>query len=266
MCRIRGRRVGEMRDDLAERDRVDVCAEPDRVERHAARLELARELPRAGLVLVEHQEADVPAAGAKIGQQLEQVRLGARDSRDLLRVEDEAVGHETPGARASPAASRAPRAHDSTEWPSSTRSRNVLPSAARSVRAQRGERADPVGELSGILAGEELRRIEQRVEDRVRSEHGHAACRGLVDDLVRSARAHVVHERVVGREERRDLRARNGVSEGHAPVERELGGQPLEVVAVFALLGREHGAVNFEPHAFADGCDCAHDDVEPLRR
>ena len=33
------------------------------------RLELARELPRARLVLVQHQEADVPAALAQVGQQ-----------------------------------------------------------------------------------------------------------------------------------------------------------------------------------------------------
>ncbi len=104
-----GTRAPETRGDLPERDRVDVCSQPDVVERHAPRAQGLGELPRAWLVLVKHQEAHVPAALTQVGEQLEQVRLRAGDPGDLLHVEDEPVSHEIP------AASRIPRAHDCTE-------------------------------------------------------------------------------------------------------------------------------------------------------
>ena len=122
-ARARAREVGG---DLAERDRIDVGAEADVVERDAARAQRVGELPRAGLVLVEHEEPHVPAARAQIGQELQEVRLRAGDARDLLGVEDDAVGH------AIPAASRMPRAHDCTEWLAATRARSVCPRAALS--------------------------------------------------------------------------------------------------------------------------------------
>ncbi len=87
--------------------------------------ELSRELPGARLVLVEHEEAHLPPALAQIREELQQVRLRAGDARDLLGVEHDAVLHEIP------AASRMPRAHDCTEWPSATRSRSLRPSAPR---------------------------------------------------------------------------------------------------------------------------------------
>ena len=74
----------EVRADLAEGDGVHVRAEANGVERDAACAQPQRELPRAGLALVEHEEADVPAAIAKIRQNLEEVRLRAGDARDLL--------------------------------------------------------------------------------------------------------------------------------------------------------------------------------------
>jgi len=55
----------EVAGQLQERDRVDVTAQGDRVQRHAAGLELAGEVPRAGLVLVQHQHPHVPAALAE---------------------------------------------------------------------------------------------------------------------------------------------------------------------------------------------------------
>ena len=61
----------------------------DRVEWHAARLELARELPCARLVLVEHQEPHVPPARPERRQDRKQVALRAGDAGDLLQVEDE---------------------------------------------------------------------------------------------------------------------------------------------------------------------------------
>ena len=99
----------EVRRHLSERDRIDVRPQPDVVERHAALAERVCELPRPGLVLVEHEEANVPAALAQVGKQLQEMRLRAGDARDLLRMQHDAVHHE------SPAASRMPRAHDCTE-------------------------------------------------------------------------------------------------------------------------------------------------------
>jgi hypothetical protein len=82
--------------DLAECDWVDVGAELDVVDWHSAGAELVCELPRPRLVLVEHEEADVPPPGAEIGEKLEEVRLRPGDASDLLGMEDDAVCH---GAR-----------------------------------------------------------------------------------------------------------------------------------------------------------------------
>src|SRR5581483_6525216 len=91
-----------------------------------AGLELARELPGARLVLVQHQEADVPAAALEVGQELEQVRLGAGDPRHLLDVEDDHA--RTTSATRS--------AQCSTECRSSTTARSRRPIASRSAPAR----------------------------------------------------------------------------------------------------------------------------------
>ncbi len=80
--------VHEVGEDLHERAGIDVGLHLDPVDRHAARLEGPRELPGARLLLVEHQEANVPAALHERRQELKQVRLGAGDTGDLLNVED----------------------------------------------------------------------------------------------------------------------------------------------------------------------------------
>ena len=89
--RVEDRRplLGEVREDVQERARVDVGLHLDPVDGHAARLERAGELPGARLVLVQHQEPDRPAALHERRQQLEQVRLRAGDAGDLLDVEDD---------------------------------------------------------------------------------------------------------------------------------------------------------------------------------
>ncbi len=94
--RVEDRRplVGEVGEHANEGDRVDVGSHLDPVDRHPACLECARELPRPRLLLVQHQEAHVPAARLQRGQQLKQVRLGARDAGDLLDMEDD---HGTKG-------------------------------------------------------------------------------------------------------------------------------------------------------------------------
>ncbi len=120
--------AAEIRRNLAEGDGIDVGPQPHAVEWDASRPQRVGELPGAGLVLVEHEEAHVPAALAQVGEELQEVRLRARDPGDLLRMEDDAVSH----VALIPAASRMPRAHDCTEWRSATRSRRRCPSAARS--------------------------------------------------------------------------------------------------------------------------------------
>ena len=92
--RVQERRpvADEVARQAQEGDRVDVGPERNRVERHAAPLELARELPGAGLVLVEHEHPDVPAAVAQAREEREQVRLRAGDPGHLLHVEDQ-VAH-----------------------------------------------------------------------------------------------------------------------------------------------------------------------------
>ena len=248
----------EVGDDLAERERVDVGTQPDLVERHASRLELAGELPGTRLVLVQHQEPDVPAALAEIGQELEEVRLRPGDAGDLLGVQDD-VAHASPAAIQDTARPRVDRVALLDALAQTLAER--LPLRGRQGR----ERADPVGELAGVVAAEALRGVEQRVEDRVGGEHRHTCCRGLVDDLVGRARAHVVHERVVAREQRRDLGPRHRAPEVHASFERELVREPLELRAVPLLLGGERRPVDVQPHAVVDRGNRPQHDVEALR-
>ena len=80
--------VHEVREDAHEGGRVDVGLHLDPVDRDPAGLERPGELPGAGLLLVQHQEVDVPPALNERRQELQQVGLGARDACDLLNVED----------------------------------------------------------------------------------------------------------------------------------------------------------------------------------
>ena len=84
----RGPRAREVAGEAAERDRVDVAPDRERVERHAALPKRAGEVPRTRLMLVEHQEADVPAALAQRRQERQQRGLRAGDARHLGHVED----------------------------------------------------------------------------------------------------------------------------------------------------------------------------------
>ena len=101
-------RTREVRGDANERNRIDVGRKRNRIERNAARGELAGEVPRARFVLVQHQEANVPSALLQAREQREEVRLRAGDAGDLLQVQDGVgVPHRT--------ASRTPSAQVSTE-------------------------------------------------------------------------------------------------------------------------------------------------------
>ena len=79
-----------------ERNRIDVGTERNRIERDASRSERGREIPRAGLVLVEHQHPHVPAAVAEPRQQRQEMRLGPGDAGDLLQVENDVTLHRRP--------------------------------------------------------------------------------------------------------------------------------------------------------------------------
>src|SRR5262249_46459026 len=104
--RVQDRRTSapEVAGDAEERDRVDIGGEGDRVERDAARPQLACEVPGARLGLVEHEKAHVPTSFLQLWQQREQVRLRARDAGNLLQMENVHV-----------AAAMMPSAHVSTE-------------------------------------------------------------------------------------------------------------------------------------------------------
>ena len=160
----------------------------DRVERHAARLERAGEVPGARLVLVQHQHADVPAALAQPRQQREQVRLGAGDAGDLLQMEDVSplIARHLAG-RAS--------AQCSTEW--SRRDALAQLAAERAaVGVERRER-EPLGEALGVVAVEaELRSGSRSSKTGFDASTGRQRRRRLVDDLVGRAGAHVVDEHV----------------------------------------------------------------------
>ena len=167
------------------------------------------------------------------------MRLRAGDPRDLLRVEDDAVRHDDP--RRVEDATR-PRLHRVALL------RPARAAVARAPPARPGSCAASArirsASARGSQRGNRCSAIEELVEDRVRGEH-RTACRcGLVHDLVRSAGAHVVDERVVRREQRRDLGARNGVSERDAPVELELADELLELRSMCPLLVGERRAVD----------------------
>jgi hypothetical protein len=60
---------GEVPDEPQERDRVDVGRKRNRIERDAALGQRAREVLRARLVLMEHEQPHVPATLAQPRQE-----------------------------------------------------------------------------------------------------------------------------------------------------------------------------------------------------
>ena len=140
-------RAREVRGDLTERDGIDVGTQADVVERDTACAQRVGELPRAGLVLVEHEEPHVPAALAEIRQELQEVRLRAGDARDLLGVEDDAVGHAI--ASGVEDATR-PRLHRVARGDALA---ERVPEGGSLLRAQRRERADAIGERARVPSG-----------------------------------------------------------------------------------------------------------------
>ena len=172
------------------------CASGSPSTGHAAGLELARELPRAGLLLVQHQEADVPAAPL--------AGPAAAASRCASEPEMPATFWTWRTIIAS-------RHLEDTRRPSARPSGARLDARAQLVgRARCGPRREGARsfarEVVGVVAAEAQLGRQHVVEAAVRGEHGHARRRGLVDDLVERSLAHVVHEHVLAGEQRRDLR------------------------------------------------------------
>ena len=260
MCRISGRERARYAATRANANWVDVCAQTDHVDGNASRAKLVGELERTGLVLVQLQEADVPVALSEPRQQREQVRLRPRDARDLREVEDR---------RSHRVSSRMPFAHDSTECSRATVACSVRAERRTVVRRALRERRDPRRELCGVLAGKAQLVGKQRVEHRVRREHGDTARRRLVDDLVRRAGAHVVHEQVVRREELGHLRTVDRPAQLRPVSEPELVPQRQELAAVLPLQLGQRRAVDGQPNvepAVEGAAKRAQHDVEPLRR
>ena len=99
------------------------------------------------------------------------------------------------------------------------------------------EPTDPSGELGRVVTGEALVGIEQRVEDRVRGEHRHTACRSLVHHFVGGARTHVVDERIVRGQKLRHVRAPDGVAERDPLNEAEVANERAEYHAMGGIDG-----------------------------
>src|SRR5439155_25370092 len=122
-----------------ERNRIDIRRKRDRIQWDAAGRQLAREVPRTRLVLVQHQETDVPTALLQPGQKREQVRLRPGDTGDLLQMKNTHAA----------AALRIPSAHVSTEWCRATRSRRALPISPRSASPDDANQRKRSARLSG---------------------------------------------------------------------------------------------------------------------
>src|SRR5207247_7320384 len=114
-------------------------------------------------------EAHVPPALLQFRQQGEEVRLRARDARDLLQVQD---GHVA-------AAARIPSAHVSTDWLRATRSRSVRPISARSsglkAANQRSRSARLSGESRSKKSGKPAKRASKTGFDASTGRHAAAA-------------------------------------------------------------------------------------------
>ena len=177
------------------------------------------------------------------------MRLRPGDARDLLQVEDE------PALHSPVTVARSPSAQCSTECRSRTTSRS--PGRRRRSRSPRRAASD-----SGVVLHEAQLLRQQVVEERARGERRHARRRGLVDDLVRGAGPHVVHEHVAAGQQRGNLGAGHRAAE--LAVEPQLREQPLELPPVPVVLAACRRAVRLHPHAAGER-GAAEDRLQALR-
>ena len=221
----RGRCASEVRDDLAERDRVDVGAQPDVVERHAARLESLARTPRrparpraaSGSGRPTRARAGRGGAGA-----------GAPPSRRCRRP-SACGGRRRPSCRPPPRRGcRAP-----TTRPSGS------PRRARGAGAERlplvGARAASARIRSASSSGSSRRSAAPASSSE--SKIGLEASTGGTPPRPRRRPCRARRRACCSRARRasregRELGSRDGVAEHDPPVEPELGDELLELRAV----------------------------------
>ena len=155
VCRIAGRVAHEVRDEPDERDRVDVGAQRDRVERHAARAQRLARTPRRP---ARARAASASARPSRARAAAAAARAGAPPSRRCRRPS--ADGGSRPGfiVLRQPRGSRP--AQVSTECCRDTRSRSSRPSACRSSSPSAASASIRSANVSGRLALERERRLE----------------------------------------------------------------------------------------------------------
>ena len=132
----------EVSGETQERERIDIRGQGNGVERNPPTGQLSRKVPGTRLVLMQHQEADVPAPLLQSREQRQQVRFRARDPGHLLQVQHGA-------ALAHRAAARTPSAQVPTECRCATRLRNVCPISARSPSSSAANQRRRSARLSG---------------------------------------------------------------------------------------------------------------------
>ena len=179
------------------------------------------------------------------------MRLGARDTGDLLQMQHGAAVHDA-GRRQNAVR---PRVHGmALRHALAQRAPDLRPL----LRAETREPAQPLRERVRRPALERQRiTAEQLVEHRVRRQHRQTRCSRLVDDLVRSAGLHVVDEHVYASEELRKLRAWDGIPERDA-VALQLAAMALLELAQRRAVKLDLGAVHL--------LHGTQDRVDPFRR
>ena len=137
-----------------------------------------------------------------------------------------------------PSSATTASAHESTEWPASTRCRSSMPTVAR-IRGPAAARSRPHGKVIRITASKpksQGKASEERVEQRVAGNHRHTGSGRLVHDLVErvatlglgGAEEHVGPSEQLGHALPRD-----GALESHALSQHgALGNDPVELVPV----------------------------------
>ena len=204
------------------------------------RVERTGEVPCTGLVLVQHQHPDVPAALAQPREQREQVRLGAGDAGDLLQVEDSGQPnlplHATQGqswdcpclrrrlTRPPPAPRRPTTRPSARRRPARAAAR---PSARRSSGGAAAER-DAAGRRGPRASSRSKRssRVEQRVECR---DSRRSPARSSRTPRTRPCRSRPARMLLTSTSARASTsgtsRAQHGVAELDPPVERRAPGR-----------------------------------------
>ena len=235
----------EVAGEPQERERVDVrgAAGSRRAARRAPRARARSPTRPARARAASAGARPSPARGAAAA-----ARAGAPPSRRCRRPS--AGGGRGRLIARRPRRSRPPRR--STEWRSATRSRSVAAELGPLARAERRERAQPLGELAGRRRGRT--RAAARGRRRARRRRGWTRARAGSPRRPRRRPCRARPARMLftstsaPAKQRRHLGAQDGVPEPHRVAELELADEPLELGAVRALRRRQRRPVHVEPH------------------